>query len=173
MLKRVRVIMQSERFGVAARLFEDMIDGVSEADEYVAAMFSPVPDEQGNVEEPEHMEMFCDGRLRLTDDTFSLSYEESELTGFADTRTTVKVSPSSVTVTRAGKYPSMMTFEKGQRHMSLYETDYGPLTICIATKNIDWSLDEKGGSINVSYDIEVQHAHMSTNSLCIEVKTVN
>ena len=65
MLKRVRVMMQSERFGVAARLFEDMIDGVSEADEYVAAMFAPAPNEEGKFVEPVHMVMFCDGRLSL------------------------------------------------------------------------------------------------------------
>lgn len=121
----------------------------------------------------DEISLTTEGRYYEKNGTYYLMYEESEVTGFADTRTTVKVTPSAVTVTRAGKYPSMMTFEKGQRHMSLYETDYGPLTICIATKNVDWSLDEKGGSINVSYDIEVQHAHMSTNSLCIEVKVVN
>ena len=121
----------------------------------------------------DEISLTTEGRYYEKNGSYYLMYDESELTGFADTRTTVKVTPSSVTVTRAGKYPSMMTFEKGQRHMALYETDYGPLTICIATKTVDWSLNESGGNINVCYDIEVQHAHMSTNSLSIEVKAVN
>jgi len=121
----------------------------------------------------DEISLTTEGRYYEKNGTYYLMYEESEVTGFADTRTTVKVTPATVTVTRSGKYPSMMTFEKGQRHMSLYETDYGPLTICIATRNVDWDLDEKGGRIDVSYDIEIQHAHMSTNSLSIEVKAVN
>lgn len=120
----------------------------------------------------DEISLTTEGRYYEKNGSYYLMYEESEVTGFADTRTTVKVTPSAVTVTRSGKYPSMMTFEKGQRHMSLYETDYGPLTICIATRAVDWNLDEKGGNIHVSYDIEVQHAHMSTNSLTIEVKAV-
>ena len=120
----------------------------------------------------DEISLTTEGRYYEKNGSYYLMYEESEVTGFADTRTTVKVTPSAVTVTRSGKYPSMMTFEKGQRHMSLYETDYGPLTICIATRTVDWNLDEKGGQIHVSYDIEVQHAHMSTNSLTIEVKAV-
>jgi len=121
----------------------------------------------------DEISLTTEGRYYEKNGIYYLMYEESEVTGFADTRTTVKVTPAAVTVTRSGKYPSMMTFEKGQRHMSLYETDYGPLTICIATRSIDWDLDEKGGTINVSYDIKVQQAHMSTNSLSIEVKAVN
>lgn len=121
----------------------------------------------------DEISLTTEGRYYLKNGSYYLVYDESEVTGFADTRTTVKVNPREVTVTRSGKYPSMMTFEKGQRHMSLYETDYGPLTICVATKSIDWKLDEMGGEIRVSYDIEVQHAYMSTNSLTIEVKAVN
>ena len=119
MLKRVRVMMQSERFGVAARLFEDMIDGVSEADEYVAAMFAPAPNEEGNFDEPEHMEMFCDGRLRLTDDMFSLSYEESELTGMEGTSSQLSFllsQPELVTMLRSGSVSTALVFEPNQRH---------------------------------------------------------
>ena len=57
--------------------------------------------------------------------------------------------------------------------MSLYQTDYGSLTISIHTRDISVDLGAEGGTIAVYYDIEVQHAYMGTNSLQIEVKAVH
>lgn len=111
-----------------------------------------------------------EGRFYRRSGNYYLVYDESEVTGFEDTRTTVKVEGRSVTVTRAGKYPSMMMFELDKRHMCLYNTDYGDITVSVATKSIDSTLTDDGGKISVNYDIELQHAYLSTNCLTIDVR---
>ncbi|MBQ1270999.1 MAG: DUF1934 domain-containing protein [Clostridia bacterium] len=118
----------------------------------------------------EEVTLVTEGRFYRKGNSYHIKYEESELTGFADTTTLVSVKPNVVTVNRTGKHPSMMTFEKGQRHMSLYNTQFGSLTITMATKNIESNLSDNGGKLVVEYDIEVQHAWLSTNTLSIEVE---
>lgn len=122
--------------------------------------------------EAEEVSLTTEGRYYEKNGSYYVVYDESEVTGFADTRTTVKAKGGAVSVTRSGKYPSMLCFERGQRHMSLYQTDFGSLTVAIRTRDIQVALDETGGTISVDYDIEVQHAYMGTNSLQIQVKAV-
>ena len=113
-----------------------------------------------------------EGRFYRKADNYYLVYDESEVTGFEDTRTTVKISGDGqgVTVTRSGKYPSLLSFRPDVRHMGLYNTEYGGITIAVATRSIDSSLTDDGGRIHVDYDIEFQHAHLSSNSLTIDVR---
>ena len=88
-----------------------------------------------------------EGRFYRKADNYYLVYDESEVTGFEDTRTTVKISGDGQGV-----------------------TEYGGITIAVATRSIDSSLTDDGGRIHVDYDIEFQHAHLSSNSLTIDVR---
>lgn len=110
------------------------------------------------------------GRFYRKQEGYYLVYDETELTGLTGTRTTVKATPDVVSVTRSGKYPSMMVFERDKRHMSLYNTGYGDVTISMATRSIQNSLTDEGGRIEINYDIELQHAYLSSNTLTIDVK---
>jgi uncharacterized beta-barrel protein YwiB (DUF1934 family) len=160
-----------ERFGVAARLFEDMIDGVSEADEYVAAMFAPAPNEQGNFDEPEHMEMFCDGRLRLTDDMFSLSYEESELTGMEGTSSQLSFllsQPQLVTMLRSGSVSTALVFEPNQRHFCTYKTPYMPFEVCVKTLNVKNNIGDNG-CLELDYIVEIRGAKAERTTFSMRI----
>ncbi|MBE6995010.1 MAG: DUF1934 domain-containing protein [Ruminococcaceae bacterium] len=111
-----------------------------------------------------------EGRFYRKPGGYYLVYDESEISGLEDTRTTVKVSGDNVTVTRSGKYPSLMTFQPDRRHMGMYYTDMGNLTISVATRSVRNELTDDGGRVTVDYDIEFQHAYMSTNNLTIDVR---
>ncbi len=126
-----------------------------------------------NMEDPdaEEITLETEGRFYRRNGKYFIKYEESPLTGLDGTSTVVRVEPESVTVTRTGKYPSMMMFEQGKRHMSLYSTDFGPLTVAVSTRKIDSSLTDEGGSIDVLYDVEVQYAHVGANNLKINVRS--
>lgn len=110
------------------------------------------------------------GRFYRRNGSYYLTYDETDLTGMTGTKTTLKVSDRSVTVLRTGLYPSQLIFEEGKRHMSLYETGYGPLTVAVRTEHIDNTLTDQGGSLNVRYAVEIDHAHAGINSLCIDVR---
>ena len=110
------------------------------------------------------------GRFYRKNDSYYISYEESELTGLAGTRTTLRVKPDYVKLVRTGLYPSELLFELGKRHMSLYHTDYGDLSIVVSTNHIRNTLTDDGGDLDVQYTVEVANTPVGVNHLFLTIK---
>ena len=110
------------------------------------------------------------GRFYRKNDSYYISYEESELTGLAGTRTTLRVKPDYVKLVRTGLYPSELLFELGKRHMSLYHTDYGDLSIVVSTNHIRNTLTDDGGDLDVKYAVEVANTPVGINHLNLNIK---
>lgn len=110
------------------------------------------------------------GRYYRRGGSYYISYEETELTGMAGTRTTLRVAPDSVRVIRTGVYPSQLVFEQGKRHLSLYHTDYGDLSVVVSTQSIQSTLTDDGGALDVQYAIEVGSSPLGVNHLCLNIK---
>lgn len=110
------------------------------------------------------------GRYYRRNGSYYISYEETELTGMAGTRTTLRVSPDCVRVIRTGEYPSNLVFEQGKRHLSLYHTDYGDLSVVVSTQCIQSTLNDDGGALDVKYAIEVGSSPLGINHLSLNIK---
>ena len=74
-----------------------------------------------------------------------------------------------MTLTREGGVNSMMVFEEGRRHLSMYETPYGALSVGVNTRRMRAELDAGGGEIEIDYAIEVDHAVTGQNLFRIQV----
>ena len=101
---------------------------------------------------------------------YTLSYQESEITGLEGTLTTFQVEPDCITLMRMGEFNSQMVFQPGRRHFSMYNTPYGALSIGINTKKMRADLDESGGQIEINYAIEIDHAVAGENAFHIDVR---
>lgn len=106
---------------------------------------------------PEHIDLVTQARLYKKNGKFYISYEESELTGLDGTRTTVKLDGKNVTMIRTGTYPSEMLFSENQRHVGLYHTVGGAMTISTHTSKVDNRIGEEGGSLVIDYSIEIDN----------------
>ena len=96
--------------------------------------------------EDETIELVTEGRLEEDgSDGFTLSYQESELTGLEGTLTTFQIEPERITLMRVGEFNSQMVFQEGRRHMSMYNTPYGAMTIGVNTRHLLAELDDRGG----------------------------
>ena len=104
------------------------------------------------------------------DDGYTLSYQESELTGLEGTLTTFQVEPDRITLMRMGMVNSQMVFQLGKRHFSMYDTPYGALSIGINTRKMRSNLNEDGGEIEIDYAIEIDHAVAGENLFRINVR---
>ena len=60
-------------------------------------------------QEPEVIELVTEGTMEFRDGGWDVSYEESDLTGLSGVRTTFRVEPEVVTLTRTGKLRSQVT----------------------------------------------------------------
>ncbi len=116
------------------------------------------------------MELVTQGWLKQDKGGYTLSYQESEVTGLEGTLTTFQIEPERVTLMRMGEFNSQMVFEEGRRHLSVYDTPYGSMAIGVNTRHLMAELDENGGEIEIDYAIEIDHAIAGRNIFQIQVK---
>ena len=123
-----------------------------------------------NVED-ETIELVTEGLLaKEGEGAYTLSYQESELTGLEGTLTTFQIEDGRITLMRHGEVNSQMVFEEGRRHLSMYNTPYGALAVGIKTHSMDCRMDDHGGSIEINYAIEIEHAVAGQNLFQIQVQ---
>ena len=122
-------------------------------------------------QEDDTIELVTEGQLLPDgDDSYTLSYQESQLTGLGGTLTTFQIEPKRVTLLRVGEVNSQMVFEEGRRHLSMYNTPYGALSVGVNTRKMRTQLSDKGGSIEIDYAIEIDHALAGQNLFRISVR---
>ena len=124
---------------------------------------------QRQVDEDEPVEVISAGTYLRKEDTHYLSYEEADEDGKI-TKNRIKVTPSSVEMTKQGGIATQMIFIIGQKHYACYETPFGELTLGMTTKSIKVTEEDKQISVFLRYDLEVNGSHISECELDIEVK---
>ena len=123
--------------------------------------------------EEEQMEFVTDGRLYVRGGSAYIIYDESEVSGLAGCKTTIRVDDRSVKMKRIGEagFGTELYFEKGKRLSSVYETPYGPMGIEVLTDRVQNSIDmEKGsGCIDVEYQVSMEGLAEGRNRITIEI----
>lgn len=101
-----------------------------------------------------------------------LVYKEYASDDVPETRTSIlKIDGSSrLTLMRKGGDSTRLILENGKRHLCQYDTGYGSLMVGIFTSRLDTDLSDAGGSLNVSYTLDINSVLSSTNELSITVK---
>lgn len=120
---------------------------------------------------PEEMELVTSGTLKGDGrGRYTISYQESELTGMEGTTTRLLIEDGRVTLLREGSTNSQMVFEEGRRHLSMYETPYGALSIGVNTRRMRSTLGETGGDLEIDYAIEIDNLLAGQNLFRMNVK---
>ena len=100
----------------------------------------------------------------------TITYQESELTGLEGTTTRVCIDGGRVTLLREGNTNPLMVGEEGRRHLSMYETPYGALSIGINTRRMRSTVDEAGGDLEIDYAIEIDNLVAGQNLFRMNVR---
>ncbi len=116
------------------------------------------------------IELVTEGKYRFSPDKTVISYEESELTGFAGCTTEFSVYPDYVTMMRKGSGSGEMIFDDEKRHQYHYETPQGILDLGVFTLRSKRELDENGGKLEVHYILDLDNKAFSRNAFIIDVK---
>ncbi len=121
-------------------------------------------------EKDEPIELQTQGRLGKIHDKYYIIYEESEMTGFPDTTTTIKVWENNVVVSRKGRFNMKLDYIKGERNLCLYPTPYGEIGAQINTLDVDFEFNENSGRLRVDYTIDADNENFCKNSLNIRIE---
>ena len=105
-------------------------------------------------------------------DKYYISYEGSEITGYENTRTTLKVKEDYVSMIRFGKASAQMIFEKGSKYSGYYNTPYDGLTVDVTTKDIQVNIDDDGGEFKLDYYIQFNHDAPVRNGMHVKIRKV-
>lgn len=108
-------------------------------------------------QEPDCIELVTEGTLEYNGGGWDLRYEESALTGLEGVTTVFRVERDKVVLDRTGKLRSQMVFREGVWHDSLYQMEFGALMISVCARRVWAQISETGGTIDLVYDIQVEH----------------
>ena len=123
--------------------------------------------------DPDSMELVTEGTLEQKGQVWEIQYDETDLTDLAGVTTTFCVSDRGISLRRSGRLQSQMLFREGIRHESLYQLDFGALMIAVTAQKIRFELSEQGGSVDISYNIEVEHSAAGVVEYHLSVKPMN
>lgn len=120
-------------------------------------------------DEINEIELKTKGKFAQKNGKFYIIYEESELTGFEDTTTTIKVSDNAVSMTRSGKYNSKMVFRRGEKCLCSYTTPYGVIPVGVSPTLLESRLGDDGGNVNIEYILDIDNREYLKNSINLTV----
>jgi len=113
-----------------------------------------------------NVELTTAGELNVLADSYTLKYEESELTGMEGTTTEITVSNDGiVSLMRSGTVNSNMIFEEGKRHLSYYDTNDGAFSIGVFASYVDTVLEQNYGEISITYAMDVDDKPIGENEI--------
>ena len=121
-------------------------------------------------QEPEVIELVTEGTMEFVDGGWDISYEESALTGLEGTMTTFRVEPGKVILTRTGRLNSQMVFQKGLRHESLYQMEFGALMITVEATFLFFDIVPDGGTIDLSYAISIENTEAGVIDYHLDIR---
>lgn len=120
--------------------------------------------------EEDRFELETPGRFSEKDGKFYIIYKETELTGFKNTVTTVKISPDTVLLTRSGDVSSRMEFSRGEKRLCNYNTPYGAIPVATELSEFSHSFTEKGGRARIRYALDFNNQKFAVNTLDINIE---
>ena len=118
------------------------------------------------------IELTTDGTMEYTNDGWDISYEESDLTGLKGVTTTFRVEPRKIILTRTGPLNSQMVFQEGVFHDSLYQMEFGAMMITVCASKVEYDLTEAGGTIDLTYGIEIEQTQAGEIEYHLDIKAI-
>lgn len=119
---------------------------------------------------PEIIELVTEGVMEQRGDVWEIVYEESALTGLEGVTTTFRVEPGKVILDRRGNLSSVMVFEEGISHESLYQVPFGALLLTVEATRVYYDLVPDGGTIDLVYNISIEHSEAGVIDYHLDIR---
>lgn len=123
--------------------------------------------------EVQTIEMMTEGELYEKNGSIFLVYMETEVSGMEGSKTMLKISGETITMTRFGGTKSKIVYDVDHPMTSVYHTPYGAFDMKVTTESIEKSLDvdNKSGFISIRYQMVLEQVSSSKNYLEIKIRS--
>lgn len=117
------------------------------------------------------IELVTEGTLRYFEGEYIINYTEQQTVQGSKIKTTLTVKgDNTVVLERRGDLNSRLVITKGERNNCLYAIPQGSLTLGIYGKEVKTNLTDTGGSIKMTYTIDVNLELLSENEVEVLVE---
>ncbi len=117
-------------------------------------------------------ELITEGYIEIDDGgNVEISYEESEMGGLEGSKVRLvfnKETPKLVSMIREGIISTMLSYEEGKRHKSIYRTPYMAFDLTLNTSKVDNRILD-GGALVLSYVMEIRGLSVSRCKLELSI----
>ena len=124
--------------------------------------------------EEDSFELTTQGKYTKQNGKYFVSYEGSEITGYDNTTTTLKIQDNYVSMIRFGKGAgsSQMIFEENKQYTGIYRTPHGNLTVDVKTNEMSVDMDDEGGVVELDYFVQLNSCQPVRNNLKVHIRKV-
>ncbi|MCM1133561.1 MAG: DUF1934 domain-containing protein [Ruminococcus flavefaciens] len=120
-------------------------------------------------DEKNETELMTRADFSKSGDSYIISYEDTEATGFEGSVTTITVNgSSSASIVRKGTANSVLSLETGRKHYCQYGTPYGAVQIGVYTHSIRNSISEDG-KLYLKYTLDINSSFLSDNEIIMTI----
>lgn len=119
-----------------------------------------------------NIELTTTGSYSKLNGRWVLLYDEMSEDKTAVIKTMIKVNDKSVTITRNGEGLSKLIVTEGERNMCHYRTQFGDILLGVYCNEVNNDLTGSGGTISMSYTLDVNASVLSENKVTIKVREV-
>ena len=122
--------------------------------------------------EKSNIELTTTGSYSRLNGRWVLLYDEMSEDKTTVIKTIVKVDDKSVMITRNGDVSSKLIMTEGERNMCQYRTQFGDILLGVYCNEVINKLNDNGGTISMSYTLDVNASVLSENKVTIKVREV-
>lgn len=124
--------------------------------------------------EEDSFELTTAGKYKKQNGRYFVSYEGSEITGYDNTTTTLKIKDDYVSMIRFGKQmgSSQMIFEENKQYTGVYRTPHGNMTVDVFTNEMSVDMTDDGGEVNLDYYVQLNSCQPVRNNLTVKIRKV-
>ena len=124
--------------------------------------------------EVDSFELTTQGKYKKQNGKYFVSYEGSEITGYNNTTTTLKIQEDLVSMLRFGKEmgSSQMIFQENKQYTGVYRTPLGNMSVDVFTNEMTVDVDDDGGELELDYFVQLNSCQPVRNNLKVKIRKV-
>lgn len=124
--------------------------------------------------EVDNFELTTEGKYMKQNGKYLVSYEGSEITGYDNTTTTLKIQDNFVSMIRFGKTmgSSQMIFEENKQYTGVYRTPHGNMSVDVYTNEMEVNVGDDGGEVMLDYFVQLNSCQPVRNNLRVKIRKV-
>ena len=122
--------------------------------------------------EKSNIELTTTGNYSRLNGRWVLLYDEMSEDKTTVIKTIVTVDDKSVMITRNGDVSSKLIMTEGERNMCQYRTQFGDILLGVYCNEVINKLNDNGGTISMSYTLDVNASVLSENNVMIKIREV-